>query len=137
MINARIYIKIFMAILFLGMMPSCTYDTIHIDGVDGDTNVMLTLSLDDQVINTSRAYNKEAAASDANFNENVIKTVDLFFYKQTNADASNPEFTEASVYEIIGHDPKPENSTTSITESTTVCIPGAWLCFNKGNRKTL
>ena len=120
MINARIYIRIFMAILFLGMMPSCTYDTIHIDGVDGDTNVTLTLSLDDQVINTSRAYKEEAAASDANFNENVIKTVDLFFYKQTNADASNPEFTEASVYEIIGHDPKPENSTTSITESTTV-----------------
>lgn len=119
MINARIYIRIFMAILFLGMMPSCTYDTIHIDGVDGDTNVMLTLSLDDQVINTSRAYNEEAAASDDNFNENVIKTVDLFFYKQTNTDASNPIFTEESVFEIIGHDPSTE-SNPIISASATV-----------------
>ena len=119
MMNARIYIRIFMAILFLGMMPSCTYDTIHIDGVDGDTNVMLTLSLDDQVINASRAYDGEDAASDDNFNENVIKTVDLFFYKQTNTDASNPIFTGESVFEIIGHDPSTESNPT-ISASATV-----------------
>lgn len=77
MINARIYIKIFMAILFLGMMPSCTYDTIHVGGLDEHANVTLSLSLGDQSVQVSRA----AVAGEGT--ENVINTVDLFFYKQT------------------------------------------------------
>ena len=77
MMNARIYIKIFMAILFLGMMPSCTYDTLHVGGLDEHANVTLSLSLGDQPVLVSRA----AVAGEGT--ENRIESVDLFFYKQT------------------------------------------------------
>ena len=77
MINARIYIKIFMAILFLGMMPSCTYDILHVGGFDEHANVTLSLSLGDQPVQVSRA----AVAGEGT--ENTIVSVDLFFYKQT------------------------------------------------------
>ena len=75
--NARIYIKIFMAILFLGIMPSCTYDTILVGGLNEHANVTLTLALGDQSVQVSRATVAGEGA------ENTISTVDLFFYKNT------------------------------------------------------
>lgn len=95
MINARIYIKIFMAILFLGMMPSCTYDTLSVG--DNNANVSLTLSLGEQAINVG------SRASDDNFNENKINTVDLFFYKQTGGTAEAPIYSEESNYEVLDY----------------------------------
>lgn len=76
MINARIYIRIFMAILFLGMMPSCTYDNL-VSELGEHANVTLTLALGDQSVQVSRA---DVAGEGT---ENAIETVDLFFYKQT------------------------------------------------------
>lgn len=106
MINARIYIRIFMAILFLGMMPSCTYDTISIG--DNNANVSLTLTLDEQAINVG------SRASDDNFNENKIETVDLFFYKQTGGTAEAPTYSDESDFEVLGYSSQ-NNPTVSFT----------------------
>ena len=59
------------------MMPSCTYDTLHVGGLDEHANVTLSLSLGDQPVQVSRA----AVAGEGK--ENTIVSVDLFFYKQT------------------------------------------------------
>lgn len=106
MINARIYIRIFMAILFLGMMPSCTYDTISVG--DNNANVSLTLTLDEQAINVG------SRASDDNFNENKIETVDLFFYKQTGGTAEAPTYSDESDFEVLGYSSQ-NNPTVSFT----------------------
>ena len=87
--NARIYIKIFMAILFIGIMPSCTYDTIHVGGLNEHANVTLTLALDDQVLNVSRVADDGTETSVDP--ETVINTVDLFFYKDTKNTTSEEE----------------------------------------------
>ena len=87
--NARIYIKIFMAILFIGIMPSCTYDTIHVGGLNEHANVTLTLALDDQVLNVSRVADDGTETSVDP--ETVINTVDLFFYKDTKNTTSEGE----------------------------------------------
>lgn len=88
MINARIYIRIFMAILFLGMMPSCTYDTIHVNGLNENANVTLTLALGDQSLQVSRATVPDEAP------ENEIKTVDLYFYKAGDGESVSPKHVE-------------------------------------------
>lgn len=87
--NARIYIKIFMAILFIGIMPSCTYDTIHVGGLNEHANVTLTLALDDQVLNVSRVADDGTETSVDP--ETVINTVDLFFYKVNENKTSEEE----------------------------------------------
>lgn len=92
MMNARIYIKIFMAILFLGIMPSCTYDTIHVNGLNEHTNVTLTLALDDQSLQVSRATSESA--------ETVIDAVDLFFYGKDAVDATLPVHVEEGITSI-------------------------------------
>ena len=89
MMKARIYIKIFMAILFIGIMPSCTYDTIHVGGLNEHANVTLTLALDDQVLNVSRVADDGTETSVDP--ETVINTVDLFFYKDTKKTTSEGE----------------------------------------------
>ena len=89
MMNARIYIKIFMAILFIGIMPSCTYDTIHVGGLNEHANVTLTLALDDQVLNVSRVADDGTETSVDP--ETVINTVDLFFYKVNENKTSEEE----------------------------------------------
>ena len=95
-----------MAILFLGMMPSCTYDTIFVG--DNNANVSLTLTLDEQAINVG------SRASDDNFNENKIETVDLFFYKQTGGTAEVPTYSDESDFEVLGYSSQ-NNPTVSFT----------------------
>ena len=92
MMNARIYIKIFMAILFLGIMPSCTYDTIHVNGLNEHINVTLTLALDNQSLQVSRATSESA--------ETVIDAVDLFFYGKDAVDATLPVHVEEGITSI-------------------------------------
>lgn len=88
--KTRIYFRIFLAILFLGMMPACTYDTIHVGGVDSDVNVTLALKLGDQTLVASRG-------NDTQFNENVIETVDLFFFKNL----GNGNYSTISDVEVL------------------------------------
>ena len=78
MIDVRNYFNILVAILFLGIISSCTHD----DGMNGEekqNNVTLTLSLGKQVSGGARVAE---SGSDA-LNENLMKTVDLFFYRAT------------------------------------------------------
>ena len=78
MIDVRNYFNILVAILFLGVITSCTHD----DGMNGEekqNNVTLTLSLGKQVSGGARVAE---SGSDA-LNENLMKTVDLFFYRAT------------------------------------------------------
>ena len=92
MMNARIYIRIFMAILFLGMMPSCTYDTIYVGGLNEHANVTLSLKLGDQPIVESRADGDDDP-------EDAISTVELFFY-EADATSSDVAFHYVSNEEI-------------------------------------
>lgn len=92
MMNARIYIRIFMAILFLGMMPSCTYDTILVGGLNEHANVTLSLKLGDQPIVESRADGDDDP-------EDAISTVELFFY-EADATSSDVAFHYVSNEEI-------------------------------------
>ena len=94
MMNARIYIRIFMAILFLGMMPSCTYETIHVGGLDENANVTLTLALGDQAVQVSRATVEDVEP------ENSISTVDLFFYKANDGESVAPVHIEKKITSI-------------------------------------
>ena len=67
------------------MMPSCTYDTLHVGGLDEHANVTLTLTLGDQSLQVSRATVPDEAP------ENLINTVDLYFYdKDANETTSYP-----------------------------------------------
>ena len=95
MMNARIYIRIFMAILFLGMMPSCTYDTILVGGLNEHANVTLSLKLGDQLIVESRA-------DGADDPEDAISTVELFFY-EADAEPSDVAFHYVSNEEITNN----------------------------------
>ena len=93
MMNARIYIKIFMAILFLGMMPSCTYDTIHVNGLNEYANVTLTLALNDQALNVSRGGAEGTEGNEGTNTPNpetVINSVDLFFYGKDATETTDP-----------------------------------------------
>lgn len=83
MINARIYSSILLVILFMGMTASCTYDTSFV-GEDSHANVTLTLSIGKQAIHASRA-----TVADEGF-ENVIDSVELFFYKKANESDTAP-----------------------------------------------
>ena len=94
MMNARIYIRIFMAILFWGMMPSCTYETIHVGGLDENANVTLTLALGDQAVQVSRATVEDVEP------ENSISTVDLFFYKANDGESVAPVHIEKEIRSI-------------------------------------
>lgn len=86
-----IYIRILIVILLLGITSSCAYDeTIY--GGDSDSNVTLTLTLGDQVPG-SRA----TEAGNDNFNENVIKSVELFFYAYASSDTDAPVYTTSII----------------------------------------
>lgn len=94
--NVHIYIRIFMAILFLGMMPSCTYDTIHVGGLNEHANVTLALALGDQSVQVSRAEDAENTENP----ENTISSVDLFFYKAGDGVNALPIHVEEGITSI-------------------------------------
>ena len=56
----------------MGITASCTYDTFLVE--DNHANVTLSLSIGDEAVNVSRASVEDEGA------ENVIKTIELFFY---------------------------------------------------------
>ena len=104
--NARIYFRILLAILFLGITSSCTYDETIFSSVS-DANVTLTLTLGDHAPG-SRATE---IGNDA-FNENAIKTVELFFYAAGSSDTDAPVYTTTI--------PLPEGTKSSATLTPTI-----------------
>lgn len=89
MIDARYYFNILIVFLFLGMASSCTDDD-GITGVGNQKNVTLTLSLGQPVSGGTRATD----AGLDNLNENLMETVDLFFYRATAGPDENAVFSK-------------------------------------------
>lgn len=108
MMNARIYSSILLVILFMGMTASCTYDSSFV-GEDNDANVTLTLSIGKQAIHASRAT---VAEEDS---ENVIKSVELFFYKKANESDTAPLENATCDVHIANSQLTTKNGTTTVS----------------------
>ena len=78
MIDVRTYINILIATLLLGVTSSCSQDD-GMNAEDNQKNVTLTLSLGQQASGGARV----ADPGLDNLNENLMQTVDFFFYRET------------------------------------------------------
>lgn len=87
MMNINLYFKLFLAFLVTGMVSSCTNETVPDGG--SRSNVRLTLTLGQQMPDGTRAIDNGVD----DLNENLIKTVDLFFYRKDAAVTDAPKFS--------------------------------------------
>ena len=92
MTSIRSYIKILLTVLIAGIIPSCDTDD-DLFGNTGNANVSLTLQLGSQPANGTRAT--EAGVDE--FNENVMKSVDVFFYTKDAADNTLPVYEATDI----------------------------------------
>ena len=77
MMKAHIYFKILIVTLFLGATISCIQEDVIYNN-DNNTNVAITLTLGKEASYGSRADTEDGVTD---LNENLMKTVQLFFYK--------------------------------------------------------
>ena len=89
MIDVRTYINILIATLLLGVTSSCSQDD-GMNAEDNQKNVTLTLSLGQQASGGARV----ADPGLDNLNENLMQTVDLFFYRATAGPDENAVFSK-------------------------------------------
>ena len=93
MASIRSYIKILLTVLIAGIIPSCDTDD-NLFGNTDNANVSLTLQLGSQPANGTRAVDDPGLDD---FNENVMKSVDVFFYTKGTADTDLPVFEATSI----------------------------------------
>ena len=100
--DVRNYFNILMVLLCFGVAASCTHDD-GLNDINNQKNVTLTLSLGQEVSGGTRATD----AGLDNLNENLMETVDLFFYHATATPEENAIFSKS--IEL------PDNTQTSAT----------------------
>ena len=93
MASIRSYIKILLTVLIAGIIPSCDTDD-DLFGNTDNANVSLTLQLGSQPANGTRAVDDPGLDD---LNENVMKSVDVFFYTKDAADTDLPVFEATSI----------------------------------------
>ena len=109
MIDVRTYINILIATLLLGVTSSCSQDD-GMNAEDNQKNVTLTLSLGQQASGGARV----ADPGLDNLNENLMQTVDLFFYRETAKSDEAAVFSKSMTL--------PTNTQTSATVSMDIPV---------------
>lgn len=109
MIDVRTYINILIATLLLGVTSSCSQDD-GMNAEDNQKNVTLTLSLGQQASGGARV----ADPGLDNLNENLMQTVDLFFYRETAKSDEAAVFSKSMTL--------PTNTLTSATVSMDIPV---------------
>lgn len=93
MASIRSYINILLIVFIVGIVPSCDSDN-DLFGNTDDANVSLTLQLGSQPANGTRAVDDPGVDA---FNENVMKSVDVFFYTKDAADNTLPVYEATDI----------------------------------------
>lgn len=93
MASIRSYINILLTVLITGIIPSCDTDD-DLFGNTGNANVSLTLQLSSQQANGTRAVDDPGLDD---LNENVMKSVDVFFYTKDATDNDLPVFEATGI----------------------------------------
>lgn len=93
MASIRSYINILLIVFIVGIVPSCDSDN-DLFGNTDDANVSLTLQLGSQPANGTRAVDDPGLDA---LNENVMKSVDVFFYTKDAADNALPVFEATGI----------------------------------------
>ena len=107
--DVRNYINILIATLLLGVTSSCSQDD-GMNAEDNQKNVTLTLSLGQQASGGARV----ADPGLDNLNENLMQTVDLFFYRETAKSDEAAVFSKSMTL--------PTNTLTSATVSMDIPV---------------
>lgn len=93
MASIRSYINILLIVFIVGIVPSCDSDN-DLFGNTDDANVSLTLQLGSQPANGTRAVDDPGLDA---LNENVMKSVDVFFYTKDAADNTLPVYEATDI----------------------------------------
>ena len=93
MASIRSYINILLIVFIVGIVPSCDSDN-DLFGNTDDANVSLTLQLGSQPANGTRAVDDPGQDD---LNENVMKSVDVFFYTKDAADNTLPVYEATDI----------------------------------------
>lgn len=108
MASIRSYINILLIVFIVGIVPSCDSDN-DLFGNTDDANVSLTLQLGSQPANGTRAVDDPGLDA---LNENVMKSVDVFFYTKDATDNDSPVFEATGIQ--LPQDTK-ESATLNLT----------------------